>query len=366
MKRVLVVGFTDNPGGIENVIMNYYRSFDKQVIELDFLYSTDSIAFENEIKELGGKTYHICSKHSNTFQYKKELKEFFNKHGKEYSSIWVNFCNITNLDYLKLAKKYGIKKRIIHAHNSQNMGSRLRGILHKVYKRFVTLYATDFWSCSNDATKWFFPKRIKDKVVVVKNSIDFDRFKYDEAVDKNIRKELGIESKFVIGNVGRLHFQKNQLFLLDVFKKVQEKDQNSILLLVGEGEDREKIENRVKELKLQESVKLVGAIDNVPSVMNAMDVFVFPSVFEGLGLALIEAEAVGLPIVAASDDIPHEVKMSSNFTFISLKESLDAWVKEIFKYKNCSKTDNTRTLQDNGYDIKIEAKKIQKSLEGVL
>ncbi|MBR4830300.1 MAG: glycosyltransferase family 1 protein [Bacilli bacterium] len=362
MKKVLVVGFTENPGGIENVVMNYYRNFDRKEVQLDFLYSTDSIAFEKEINDMGGKTYHICSKHSNMFKHKKELKEFFKEHANEYSSIWVNFCNITNLDYFKLAKKYGINKRIIHAHNSQNMGSKLKGILHKINKLFIASYATDYWSCSDDASDWFYTKKIRDKVLVVKNSIDLDRFKYDSNTDKKYRKELNTENKFVIGNVGRLHFQKNQMFLLDVFNEIKKVEPNAELLLVGEGEDREKITNKINELGLNDSVQMLGARDDVPALMSSMDVFLFPSVFEGLGLVLVEAEAIGLPIVAASDDIPHEVKMSSNFTFVSLNDSLDKWRDEVLKFKNTKKEDNTKSLQENGYDIKLEVKKIQELL----
>ena len=362
MKKVLVVGFTENPGGIENVVMNYYRNFDRKEINLDFLYSTDSIAFEKEIKSMGGKTYHICSKHSNMMKHKKELKEFFKEHADEYSSIWVNFCNITNLDYFKLAKKYGIKKRIIHAHNSQNMSSKIKGILHRLYKQNLDLYVTDYWSCSDDASDWFFTNKIRDKVLVVKNSIDLDRFKYDSKTDKEYRKLLNTDGKFVVGNVGRLHFQKNQMFLLDVFNEIKKVEPNAELLLVGEGEDREKITNKINELGLNDSVQMLGARDDVPALMSSMDVFLFPSVFEGLGLVLVEAEAIGLPIVAASDDIPHEVKMASNFTFISLNDSLDKWRDEVLKFKNAKKENNTKSLQENGYDIKLEVKKIQELL----
>ena len=361
MKKILVVGFTENPGGIENVVMNYYRNFDRSEVELEFLYSTDSIAFKDEIESLGGKTYKITSKHSNLFQYKKDLKKFFKEH-HDYDTLWVNYCNITNLDYFKYAKKYNINKRIIHAHNSQNMGSKIKGILHRIYKQLLPLYVTDYWSCSNDASDWFYTNKVKKNVVIVYNAIDLDRFKYDPIIANNYKHSLEIENKLVIGNVGRLHFQKNQMFLLDVFNEVHKVEPNSVLVLVGQGEDEEKIKHRIYELNLMDNVKLLGARNDVPSLMMAMDIFVFPSVFEGLGLVLVEAEATGLPIVAASDDIPHEVKMSNNFTFISLNESLEKWRDEILKYKGTSMEDNTKSLQEHGYDIKVEAKKIQELL----
>lgn len=362
MRRVLVVGFTDNPGGIENVVMNYYRKFNKEEVQLDFLYSTDKIAFENEIKSMGGKTFYISPKHKNLIKYKKDINNFFKDNAKNYSSIWVNFCNITNLDYFKLAKKYGISKRIIHAHNSQNMGSFIKGFLHRIYKNRLSSYVTDYWSCSDDSSNWFYNNKIKDRVLIVKNSIDLDRFKYDSKIDLEYRKKLDTQDKFVIGNVGRLHFQKNQLFLLDVFNEIHKADKDSILLLVGEGEDREKINNKINELGLNDSVKLLGARDDVPELMCSMDVFLFPSLFEGLGLVLVEAEAIGLPIVASKDNIPNEVNMASNFTFISLNDSIQKWRDEVLKYKNTKKEDNTKSLQNNGYDINVEAKKIQELL----
>jgi glycosyltransferase involved in cell wall biosynthesis len=365
MKRVLVVGFTDNPGGIENVVMNYYRNFDRKKVQLDFLYSTNTIAFNDEIKSLGGNTYKITAKHSDYSKYKKELKEFFEKNGKNYDAIWVNFCNITNLDYFKLAKKYGINKRIIHSHNNQNMASKLVLLIHKLNRLLINKYATDYWACSDTAADWFYTKKVRkeNKILIVNNAVDLDRFKYNESISKKYKNDLGLDGKFVIGHVGRFHFQKNQLFLLDVFNKIHEKDKDSVLVLVGQGEDEQKIKEKIKDLNLKSSVKLLGVRDDVNKVIQAMDVFLFPSVFEGLGLVLVEAQAAGIPVVSSCDKTPKIVKMSDNFKFLSLNDSLDTWRDAVLDFKGTKKIDNSKTIISKGYDIKTEAKKIEKFFE---
>ena len=131
LKKILVFGITDKPGGVESVIMNYYRNMDRSKLQFDFLCNTDVVAYEDEIKNLGGNIYRITARSKNLFKYRKELKEFFKKNHEKYDTVWVNICSLANIDYLKMARKYKIKNRIIHCHNSQNMDSKLRGLLHK-------------------------------------------------------------------------------------------------------------------------------------------------------------------------------------------------------------------------------------------
>ena len=165
MKKVLVFGITDNPGGIESVIMNYYRHFDKKSISLDFLCNTEIVAYEEEIKSLGGNIYKICARSKNYRQYKKNMIDFYKKNANKYDSIWVNVCSLANIDYLKYAKKYGISKRIIHSHNSQNMDSKLRGMLHKFNRLFIGNIANIYWSCAKDSSPWFFKKKIMNSCI---------------------------------------------------------------------------------------------------------------------------------------------------------------------------------------------------------
>ena len=345
--------------------MNYYRNMNRNNIQFDFLCNTDTVAYEEEIKELGGSIFRITARNKNFKQYKQDMKSFFKENSKNYDTIWVNVCSLANIDYLKYAKKYGIKRRIIHCHNSQNMDSFLRGLLHRYNKLKLRRYATDFWSCSNDASKWFYGKKIanSDKYLVIKNAIDTDKFTFDENIRAEYRTKLDIEDKLVIGHVGRFHFQKNHPFVIKVFNEIHKQREDAVLLLIGVGPDEEKIKQMVKEYNLEDSVRFLGSRDDVPELMQAMDVFLFPSVFEGLGLAAIEAQAAGLKSYVTKGKIPKEVIVDEdNINFIPLNESETVWGKKILKDidKKTERKFKTKLVQNAGYDIKSECLKLEK------
>lgn len=218
MKKVLIFGMTENPGGVETFLMNYYRRLNSKRIHFDFLGATnEKIAFEDEISK-NSIVYHISKRREHPIKYFKEVHSFFKNHAKEYDCIWVNLNTLINMDYLKLAKKYGIKKIIIHSHSSQNMDSKPKKIIHNFNKKRLTKYSTDYWACSELAAKWFFPQRIQSKVKIIKNAIDIDEFKFDQQKRDSLRKKYNLENNFVIGNVGRLHFEKNQEFAIKILK----------------------------------------------------------------------------------------------------------------------------------------------------
>ncbi len=367
MKKILVFGITENPGGVESVVMNYYRNINREKIQFDFLCNTDIVAYDDEILKLGGKIYRITARSKDRSKYKNDMDKFFQEHCSEYSAIWVNVCSLANIDYLKYAKKYGIKKRIIHAHNSQNMDSFFRGLLHRVNKLFIGKYATDFWTCSPESSKWFYNKKIEqnEHYLIVKNAIDLNNFKYNESIRSEYRNKFGLANKIVFGNVGRFHFQKNQLFLIKVFAEIQKKIDNAVLMLVGDGEDREKIVNLINEYKISEKVILTGVRSDVANIMQAMDIFVFPSVFEGLGLVAIEAEACGLPVFASKYVIPEEVNIDKEiFKFIELDKGEEYWadtiVNDLDKFKE--RRSRIELFENCGYSIQAEARKVEKYL----
>jgi len=367
MKKVLVVGMTNNPGGIENVIMNYYRNIDRKKVQFDFLCNTGSIAYSDEIKKLGGSIINAPSRSKKLFKYKKFLKKFFSSNSKNYCAIWVNFCNLSNLDYLKYAKRYNIRKRIIHSHNSKNMYSKILGLVHIINKQFVEKYATDFWACTEMAGHWFFNKSIykNHDVKIINNAIDVEKFRFNTNTKELYLNKLKLKDKLVIGHVGRFQLQKNHDFLIDIFYEVYKKNSNVNLLLVGQGVEKERIEKKVKNLNLESNVQFLGVRDDVPNIMKSIDLFLFPSLFEGLGLVLIEAQASGIPVIASGDFIPHEVKMSDNFEFLSLKQDPKIWADKVLEYIYiANKSDaNIKIIRQKGYDIKIEAKKIQNFFE---
>ena len=368
MKKILVFGITENPGGIESVIMNYYRHIDRKKIQFDFLCNTEKVSYEKEINALGGKIYRITARSQNTKKFKKDMENFFVKHANEYFAIWVNVCSLANIDYLKYAKKYGISKRIIHAHNSQNMDSFLRGILHRFNRILIGRYATDFWTCSDEASKWFYSKKIinSSKYVIIKNAINCDIYKFDKEIRDNYRKQFNIESdELVIGNVGRMHFQKNQEYIIKIFNDINKSIPKSKLFLVGDGPDKGKIEKLMKEYKQQNNIILLGVRDDVNCLMQMFDVFLFPSLFEGLPLAPIEAQAASLPVYLSKGRISSKVIINKKLIhFIDLDEGANRWANIIINtYKNYDRNLlDMDLIRKSGYDIITEAQKLERLL----
>lgn len=367
MYRILIFGMTENPGGVESFLVNYYRHIDREKIQFDFLCNSyEPVAYEDELVSLGSRCFHISARSANYNKYKKELDVVFKEHALEWNAIWVNVCSLANVDYLKKAKEYGIKRRIIHSHNSQNMDSRLRGFLHYWNKRNVGRLATDFWACSDDAAKWFYSGKELESAVVIHNAIDVERLRFNEKKRNELRKKYSWEGKYVIGNIGRLHFQKNQSFMLDVFKLYQEKKPDSVLVLVGQGEDEQILKLKAHEIGIEGKVFFVGVQNDIQAWLSCFDLFLFPSKFEGLSIAALEAQANGVPILASKDVIPKEVEMSKNFIFFDLGVGAEAWKDKIENMERMKREEFSiikKNFVEKGYDIGSEVKKIEKLLE---
>ncbi|AZN77304.1 glycosyltransferase family 1 protein [Lactobacillus acidophilus] len=354
MYKVLVFGMTSNPGGVETFLMSYYRKLNKQKVQFDFLCNThEKIAYEQEIKSMGGQIFKVSMRSKHPVKYKKELKNFFKKNAQNYDCIWVNVNSLANIDYLKFAKKYGIKRRIIHSHNSKNMDSYFRGLLHKHNKKNISKYATDFWAASKEAAKWSYPLELMDKVVIIKNAIEPEKFEFNLNKRKLIRKKWNLENDITIGNIGRLHFQKNQEFAIDVLNKLLNYRSNYKLVLVGQGPDESKLKNKVKKLHLEDKVIFTGVQHNIDEWLDAFDIFIFPSIFEGLGIAGLEAEANGLPVFASKNVIPSELRINKNFEFISLNNNPQVWAEKMYRSDNRREreTQILNNFKNSGFDI---------------
>lgn len=367
MYKVLVFGITENPGGVEAFLVNYYRKIDRTKIQFDFLCNThNKVAYENELKSLGGQVIHIAMRSKELIKYRQELKRFMEQHASEYQAVWVNVCSLGNIDYLKVAKKYGIQKRIIHSHNSQNMDNRIRKILHMINRRKIDQYATDFWACSDDAAKWFYKDALQSKVVIIKNAIELENVGFSKEKREVLRNKYGISDKFVIGNVGRLHFQKNQMFALEIMKYLSKKIPDSVLMLVGQGEDEKKLRQRAEELNIKEKIIFTGVQSDIGGYLSAFDLFLFPSVFEGLGIAGLEAQANGLTVISSDDVIPEELKLTQNFHFKRLEDGAEGWANEIEKLssdlKRTDKNEIEKRFTEAGYNINTEIKRLEKLL----
>lgn len=360
MKKVLVFGMNENPGGIERFLYNYISRLESEEIHFDFLCNTNSIAYEIELKKLGCNIYKITARSNSIWRFRKELRDFFRKHDKDpYDIIWVNVCSLANIDYLKMAKKYNIPVRIIHSHNNDNMDSRLRGILHYINRLWIDRYATNFWACSKSAGQWFYKKKLRNssRYLNIKNAIDCQKFSFSSNSRKRIRQDLKLEGNYVIGNVGRLHFQKNQMFLLDVFYAFQKNIKNTRLVLVGAGPDDKALKKKVDKLGIKEKVIFLGAREDVEDILSAMDVFLFPSLFEGLGIVILEALACGLPVIT-SDNMPDEIKELKMCCFLGLKQDINDWcvLLKRFYLQKSNRENICREFRGIGYDIEKESK----------
>lgn len=354
MKRVLHVVHKMGYGGIETLIMNIYRNIDRNKIQFDFATNTEEKGeYEEEIEELGGKIYRLPKRRNHLLYYKKAWNQFFAEHQGEYTAIHMHVSSLTDIQPLVSAKKYGVKNRFIHSHNTFQKGT-LHNILNRVHRVYIRKYATRLLACSTEAGKYCFGNK---KFEVIKNGIDSKKYIYNIETRNEIRKMLNIpEEVLAFVHVGRFSEQKNHTFLIDIFKEIYDRNQDARLFLVGDGGLKGAIENKVKDLQLQDKVIFLGTRDNVNEILQAMDAFLLPSLHEGLPVVGIEAQAAGLPIYI-SDTVSPEVKITDLVTFYPLQEYSQNWAKNILDTIETKKRINTQPqIIQAGYDIVNTAK----------
>lgn len=365
---ILQLGMTKNIGGMETYLMSQYRKLDKEYVQYDFvnLSEEDQMAFSEEIEKNGSKIYSVPKRKYHPFLHYYEMMKILFYNRKKYKFIVLNTCHLYYIFPLFFAKFMQIPNRIIHSHNSNDeiKISFFRKILININKMLMHFSVTDYWACSEIAGKWMFRNR---NFRVIHNAINVSDFVYNESIRQKVRTQLGLlKDEFVIGHVGRFSYQKNHDFLIDVFNEVHRRLPEAMLLLIGDAvEDKSylnEVKQKVKELNLEENVRFLGMRNDVPEIMQAMDCFLFPSRFEGLGIVIIEAQTAGLPCYVSSV-IPNEVKITNLVDFISLNESPENWAEKIIKNKNYKRKDVSKEIIKAGYDINTEIKKMQKFYE---
>lgn len=347
-------------GGVEAVVMNYYRHIDHEKIQFDFICDEDStnIPYE-EIKSLGGKVI-IIPPYQKINKYVKELTKVLKEGNYKIVHSHINALSVFSL---YCAKKAGVPVRIAHSHSTTNKVEWKKNMLKQCLKPFSKLYATDYFACTEHAGRWLFGNKEYDKgnVYVLNNAIDLDKFKYDEKIRKEKRKELGIkDNQLVIGHIGRFVAQKNHTFLIDIFNEIHKKNKNSILILAGQGPLMDEIKSKVNNLGLTNNVKFLGQRNDANELYQAFDIFLLPSIYEGLGLVLIEAQCAG-NLCFASTEVPKIAKTTDNLEFIPLSASPEDWATEILtNIENHQRKVHINEIKKSGYDIKEEAKKLEK------
>ncbi|KIL49348.1 glycosyltransferase family 1 protein [Jeotgalibacillus soli] len=352
--RVLHAVVNMNRGGAETLIMNLYRNVDRSKIQFDFLTCKEGI-FDKEILEMGGRIHRIpyVTEIGHT-AYVKKLNHFFQKHST-YQIIHSHMDKMSGL-VLQAAKKAAIPVRIAHSHNTQSEG----GLAQKLYKWYVgnkiNLSATHLYACSDAAAKWLFNERSKE-TYVLKNGIECEKYQFSLDVRSRVRNELRLGSEsLVIGHIGRFNHQKNHLFLLEVFMDLLKVVPHAILVLAGDGKLRTKIEEKIKEYELEDHVKLLGVREDIHMLLQAFDLFVFPSLHEGLPVTLIEAQGSGLPCII-SNSITKEADMGAGLVqYLSLDDK-SVWIEAIYNtvLKKSPREIAESALDQNGYNIRKTA-----------
>lgn len=335
MKPIRVCIFCESweSGGIESFLCNVLLQMRVQEeMEVDLVTSQmKESVFTQHLKDHGVRFYELSGRQTNIAENHRLFRKLLRE--RRYDVVHLNVFQGMSLYYARLAKEAGVPVRIAHSHNTDLRQSRTRILklwLHRLYRSLYAQEVTDFWACSTPAAEFMFPEKLLNerKFTFIPNGIDTARFRFDPVVREAIRQELGIEDRFVIGNVGRLCYQKNQSFLLDVLAEAVKIQPNSCLLLVGDGEDRVMLEEKAQRLNIANRVIFYGTTKQVEKLFWAMDVFAFPSRFEGLGIVAVEAQAAGLPVVC-SEKIPLEAHITVWNHTVHLAGGVNRWAREI-------------------------------------
>jgi glycosyltransferase involved in cell wall biosynthesis len=354
-------------GGQESFLMNMYRNIDRSKVQLDFLtpFTVDNPALQAEIESMGGKVYSYNHPFGvdNNAVFKQSVQDFLKKHS--YSIVHFHSGSTYALmEGSKLAHDAGVKNIVVHSHCGGFDNLKYR-IIKTISIPYLMKYPTQYLACSDLAAKWKFPKKIirDHKYTVIKNAVDTGRFHLDADAGKKLRQSLQIdENALVVGHVGRFSQQKNHDFLIDVFAQVKKKRPDAVLLMAGSGELEEQIKEKVQNLQLQD-VHFLGLRKDIPELMNAMDVFVLPSFFEGLPVVGVEAQATGLPVVT-STLVARELPIESLSAYLPL-ENPEHWADVIIEKAQTERKDTAAQIAAAGYEIKAAAKKFQEFYEGL-
>lgn len=354
MIRVLQVVTQMNRGGLETMLMNYHRNIDRKQVQFDYLVHRKTPGlYDEEIISLGGKIYRLPNLNPFSITYRKEIDKFFKEH-PEYTIVH-SHINCLSAIPLFYARKNGVKVRVSHSHISDNQKLSLKNLIKLYYRNKLPLFTTKQFACGQRAGKWLYQN---DNFEVIPNAIDAKRFRYNPDLANKMKKELGLENQFVIGHVGRFNIQKNQIFIVSIFSEILKSCPESKLILVGDGEEKKKVREKVAEMGIEEKVEFLGIRADVENVMQAMDVFLMPSLFEGLPVTMIEAQASGLPCVI-SECVSSECIITEHVKVCSLKKNKEEWAEVVLSYLGQDRQDSYQKIIDAKYDIEENAKYLQ-------
>lgn len=348
--RILHIVSYMQRGGLETLIMNCYRHIDREKMQFDFIVHRDFRSdYDDEIEALGGKIYRLPRLNPFSPGYKKALRDFFRSH-PEYRIV---HCHLDCMSALPLAaaKECGVPVRIAHAH-SCDQDKDWKYILKRIYMKKIPAAATHFFACSAEAGAWMFPGQ---KSTIINNGIDTEKFAYRPDVRAAVREELGLDHELVLGHAGRFVPVKNHDFLVDIFAEVHRSHPDARLLLMGTGPLEEQIRQKVSQMGLEDTVRFLGVRSDVDRVLQAMDVFLLPSLNEGLALTSVEAQTAGVQCFF-SDRVSAKCKMTDNVTFLPLDAPPEQWAKQILVATQLPRGSQKEKIAAAGFDIQTTAK----------
>lgn len=363
-ERVLVLDTVMDRGGAETMMMNYLRHMDRSKVIYDFLVNRDyKAAYEDEIESLGGRIYRMCPMYPQYFErYKKEFREFLRQH-PEYRII---HSNLEERSYfgLHVAKEMGVPVRIAHAHN-RPVGFDVKSVFREYFRMRLPKYVTHMFACGEEAGDWLFGKKNRSKVIQQRNAIDTSLYRYDADLARTVRAEFGVTdpNTLVVGHVGRFFPQKNHDFLIDIFQALHQRQSNSVLWLVGGGELHDELKNQIRakvdKLGLHDAVRFFGVRSDVNRIMQGMDCFILPSLYEGLPVTMVEAQASGLPCVI-SDRVPAQCDVTGTVAIVPLHDEPDQWsetvLQHVRKLISRNRAIGADAVTEAGFDITANAR----------
>ena len=344
-------------GGMETVIMNYYKNIDRSKIQFDFLVrlpESSSDFYNDEILKLGGRIYRIpYTSIWDKILYPIRIFLFLKRH-KEYKIVH-SHMDIMSVFYLFIAKLANIPVRISHSHNT-SYDDNWKKYFKIILKPWISYVVTDKMSCGSEAAIWLYGDI--NNVLVLNNAIDTERFCFNPISRQTYRSLMGLDDKFVVGHVGHFMEQKNHDFLIRIFSEIRKLKENAVLLLVGSGGLETKIRDLVRKENIEDSVIFAGTTKEIEKYYLCMDIFVFPSFFEGMSVALIEAQCSGLRCFV-SENVPREINITGLVTFISLKEQPRYWADSVLENISYNRKDMSDALDKKGFSIKSNSKILQ-------
>lgn len=337
MKRVLVGFIMDgHSGGIDKYLLNFLENTKGKGLRIDFLTNEVDAELEQYLSQRHSRIFPIASLKHPVKQFRQVCRII--ERGS-YDVVYLNISTAIDCVTAWAAKRKHVKRILLHSHSSGNdcesaVKRNVFNWIHYICRMTLHKTATEFYGCSKKAGDWLFPKRVvkSDRFQTIFNAVDTNRFVYDEKIRGDMRNQLGIEEKFVVGHVGNFTYQKNHYFLLDVFEALQKKCPEAVLLLVGTGERFEEVKKSVEQRGLTGCVKMLGQRTDVNALMQAMDFFLLPSNFEGLPTVGVEAQCAGLPCVM-SDIITDEAKITDKCWFLPLQQAPEEWSSFILSHR---------------------------------